>query len=176
MLFFMFTICTFFSCESNDDEYRLVNVNEKTPSETIKNLHLFYSDSGSVKIELIAAYSERYSNLKEKTIFRDSLRLNFYNEKGIKTTTLSALYGEFNDEEESIFVKDSVRLFNFEKNQILITNSLYWNKKDKTVYTKDSVWVHSPDGVASGKGIETKQDFTEYKILFPEGNLILNNK
>lgn len=167
---------TFVSCNNSEKNVKRVEVDENTPSEIIENLHMYYSDSARVKIELIAAYSERSSSLKEQTIFKDSLRLNFYNEKGIKTTTLSALYGEFNDETESIFVKDSVRLYNFDKKQLLKTNSLYWNKKDSTIYTKDTVWVSSPDGIARGRGIETKQDFREYKIMFPEGNLLLNDK
>ena len=69
-----------------------------------------------------------------------------------------------------------MRLVNLEKDQTLVTNSLYWNMKDSTIYTDENVLVFSPDGVAKGRGIRTKQDFRSYTILFPEGNIVLKNK
>lgn len=173
----LFVFCYLFcSCTDSLENSKRVEIDDSSPNEVTRNLHLFYSDSARVKIELLAAYSERSSQLKERTIFKDSLRLNFFDDEGNKTTTLSALYGEFNDANETIFVRDSVRLYNFEKQQLLMTNSLNWNKKDSTIHTQDTVWVQSPEGIARGKGITTKQDFREYKILFPEGNLLLNEK
>jgi hypothetical protein len=67
-------------------------------------------------------------------------------------------------------VKDSVRLYNHKKKQTLETESLFWNQKDSSIYSKSAVIVRSPKGKIFGKGIRTKQDFSNYVLLEPVGS------
>ena len=73
-------------------------------------------------------------------------------------------------------VKDSVRLYNYEKKQTLETEALFWNQKDSSIYTKSSVIVRSPKGTLFGEGIRTKQDFSKYELIKPVGKFQLENE
>ena len=90
---------------------------------------------------------------------------------------MTALYGEINYSNGTIIVRDSVRLFNFDKKQTLETEALYWNQKDSSIYSLSQVIVRSPKGIVIGKeGIKTKQDFSRYELLKPEGKIELEKE
>lgn len=152
-----------------------VNVDDKAPDEVSEGLHLIYSDSAKMKIELFARYTEKVNGKQEITKLKDSLRVNFFNNKGEKVSTLFAYYGEINDVQNMIFVKDSVRFFNFEKKRLLETEALYWNRSDSTIYTDGQVIVKSPEGIALGTGFKSKQDFSKYSILKPQGQILVKD-
>jgi hypothetical protein len=73
-----------------------ITFNAKSPDETTKNLKMIYSDSGYAKVEIYAALAETYRAKEHLTKIKDSLRVNFFSEKGDVVSTLSARYGEIN--------------------------------------------------------------------------------
>lgn len=154
-------------------EIRKVTIDYNTPDEISKDLRLVYTDSAKAKIELFAATAEKNGGKQEITKLKDSLRVNFFNKQGIKVSTLFALYGEINEVENMVFVKDSVRFYNYEKKQLLETEALYWNRSDSTIFTEGQVIVKSPDGIALGTGFRTKQDFSKYEVLKPQGEILV---
>jgi len=171
----LFTTGILFSCENSMDEIQRVDIGSNAPDEISKDLRLVYSDSAMAKIELFAATAEKLNGKQEITKLKDSLRVNFFNKKGKKVSTLFALYGEINDIQNIVYVKDSVRFYNFEKKQLLETEALFWNRTDSTIYTEGQVIVKSPDGTALGTGFRTKQDFSKYTILKPEGQILVKD-
>jgi len=73
-------------------------------------------------------------------------------------------------------VKDSVRLYNYQKKQTLKTEVLYWQQKDSMIYTPKRVYIFSPKGKFMGEGLKTKQDFSRYEILKPQGNVVIEKQ
>jgi len=129
-----------------------------------------YAEAGYARVEIHAALAETYRNNSQVTQIKDSLKVYFFNEKGAIVSTLSARYGKINYNTGELMVKDSVRLYNIKKKQTLETEALYWNQKDSSIFTKSAVIVRSPKGKLFGKGIRTKQDFSNYVLLEPVGS------
>ena len=140
------------------------------------NFKMIYADDGYARVEIFAALAETYRGKEEITKIKDSLKVHFFNEKGEIVSKLTALYGEINNTKGTLMVRDSVRLYNYEKKQTLETEALYWNQKDSTIYSKSSVKVRSPKGTIFGEGIKTKQDFSKYEIIKPVGKFQLENE
>ena len=113
---------------------------------------------------------------KHVTNFKDYLRVDFFDKSGAKVSTLVALSGVFDHDEGVVEVQDSVRLFNYAKEQQLETEYLIWNKKDSTIRTDRNVLVRSPKEILKGKGLITKQDFSFFEILEPTGKINLNKE
>jgi LPS export ABC transporter protein LptC len=88
---------------------------------------------------------------------------------------LTALYGEIQQERGTMFVRDSVQLYNFGKKQRLETEELFWNQRDSSIYSEKPVVVKTPESVLFGKGIRTKQDFSAYEFLQPRGKMKMKN-
>jgi len=164
------------SCVNDLDAIKKITFDENTPDETTRNLHVIFDEDGYAKVEIYAALAETKRGKNHITTVKDSLRVNFFNNTGKIVSTLSALYGEVNFTLGTLIVRDSVRLYNFEKKQILETEALYWNQKDSSIYSLSQVIVRSPKGVILGDGIRTKQDFSYYEFLKPQGKMELEKE
>ena len=165
-----------FSCENNSDEVQRITHFENAPDEYTENLDMFHNDSGYTKVNLYASVSETFHEPKHITKFKKFLRVDFYNNLGDKVSTLTALRGIFDHDEDIVEVSDSVRLINYEKEQTLETEYLIWNKKDSTIRTDRNVLISSPKEVLIGKGLVTKQDFSFFEIIEPTGNMNVNKE
>jgi LPS export ABC transporter protein LptC len=158
------------SCENDVAMVQRISYQADAPTESTKNLVLTYATDGYAKVEIHAALAETYRGQAQITKIKDSLKVYFFNEIGEIVSTLSALYGEINYNTGELMVKDSVRLYNPKKKQTLETEALFWNQKDSSIFTESAVIVRSPKGKLFGKGIRTKQDFSNYVLLQPVGS------
>jgi LPS export ABC transporter protein LptC len=171
--FFFFTTSLYLllsSCENDVAMVQRISYQADAPTESTKNLVLTYATDGYAKVEIHAALAETYRGQAQITKIKDSLKVYFFNETGEIVSTLSALYGEINYNTGELMVKDSVRLYNHKKKQTLETEALFWNQKDSSIFTESAVIVRSPKGKLFGKGIRTKQDFSNYVLLQPVGS------
>lgn len=169
---YLLLLLAFSSCENDLETIQKITFDVKSPDESTKNLHIMISDSGYAKVEIIATLAETFRNKVHITKVKDSLRVNFFNDKGKVVSTLFALNGEINFTNGTIIVKDSVRLYNFQNKQMLETEALYWNQRDSTIYSLSQIIVRSPKGIVIGKdGIKTTQEFNKYELLKPEGKI-----
>jgi len=175
-LTFILWIVALFSCVNDLDEVKRITHFENAPDDLTQNLKMIYSDSGITKINLYAKVSETYTSPKHITNFKEFLKVDFFDVNGVKVSTLTAQNGVFNHKDEMVLVQDSVRLYNYEKDQTLETESLTWNKKDSTIRTDDQVVVTSPKELLTGKGLVTKQDFSYFEILNPTGKINLKKE
>jgi LPS export ABC transporter protein LptC len=172
LVIYLLSLLIIYSCENDLEAIQKITFDTNTPDETTKDLHIMISDSGYAKVEIIATLAETFRNKTHITKVKDSLRVNFFNDKGKVISTLFALYGEINFTNGTIIVKDSVRLYNFKNKQMLETEALYWNQRDSTIYSLSQIIVRSPKGIVIGKdGIKTSQEFNKYELLKPEGKI-----
>ena len=68
----------------------------------------------------------------------------------------------------------NVKLESIQKHQKLTTEELFWNRKDKQVYTDKFVIIETGEDVLHGQGLTAAQDFSTYRILKPTGELGLD--
>lgn len=163
-----------FSCVNDLEQIRRVTYDPKAPDEVVKNMEVFYTDDGFAKVRIFAKLAETYSKPKQVTKLKDGIKVDFYNEKGKIVSTLTALYGEVRTSEGTMFVRDSVVLFNYEKAQRMETEELNWNQKDSLIFTEKSVVIKTPKGILIGQGVRTKQDFSAYTFIKPTGSFNLD--
>lgn len=165
-----------FSCVNDLDSIRKITFNPSDPNERTTDLAVFYTDSGYARIQVFAKLAETYSKPEPVVKLKDGVKINFFSESGEIISVLTALYGEIHQDKGTMFVRDSVQLFNYEKNQRLETEELFWNQKDSSIYTDKAVVVRTPESLLFGQGIKTKQDFSYYEFLQPKGIINLRKK
>jgi LPS export ABC transporter protein LptC len=165
-----------FSCVNDLDSVQKVTFSSKAPNESIKNLHVIISEEGYAQVELFASLAETFQGKEHVTKLKDNLKVNFLDNKGQIVSTLTALNGVINYTNGTLLVKDSVRLFNYEKNQTLETEALFWNQRDSSIYSLSQVIIRTPKGKVIGSGVRTKQDFARYELLKPEGVIELEKQ
>ena len=173
--FFSILSLLFCSCENSMNEIQKVTFNQDSPDEVIENFHVTFVDSGISKVEIFSKLTEVYNKPESITLFKDSVRINFFSQTGELSSTLFAQSGNANFTTGKMFVQDSVRLYNIEKKQTLESEDLYWNQKNNTIYTNSPVVVKTSKAYFFGDGIKTTQEFSEYTFLKPRGTFRLKD-
>lgn len=166
----------FVSCVNDLESIKKVTYRENDPDDKTSELFLTYTDSGYAKIRLYAKLAETFSKPERVVKFKDGVRVEFYNEDGSLASILTALYGEINEEEGTMMVRDSVQLYNPQKNRRMETEALYWNRTDSTIFTDKLVTIRTAKALLFGQGVRTKQDFSYYEFLKPQGRIDIKDK
>jgi LPS export ABC transporter protein LptC len=105
-----------------------------------------------------------------KQVFPEGVKVDFFNEKGEITSTLTAKTATREQKKGIVTCRDSVILQTV-KNERLETEELIWNENEQRLNTNKFVKVSKPDEVIYGFGLEADQDFTYWRILVPKGKL-----
>ena len=77
---------------------------------------------------------------------------------------------KYNDDNYYI-ASGNVILFNLESNDELRTEELFWYPNDEKFETQKFVTIKTNNEIHSGEGMESNQDFSNYKILRPTGTI-----
>ncbi len=174
-IFFLFCCAQLilFSCVNDLEKIKKITFKSTDPDEKTRNLFLTYSDSGVAQIRLYAPIAESFNEGSKKVMFNEGVRVEFYQPNGKLGSILTALYGEIDEQKGMMLVRDSVHLYNPAKDERLETEALFWNRKDSLVYTDRFVTIRSKKALLFGKGIKTKQDFSSYEFIQPQGKLLI---
>jgi len=159
------------ACVNDLESIRKVTFKADDPDEKTSELFMTYTDSGYARIRVYAKLAESFTLPQPVIKFKDGVRVEFYNEDGKLSSILTALYGEINETDGKMLVRDSVQLFNPIKDQRMETEVLYWNQKDSTIFTDKMVMIRTPKSLLFGTGVRTRQDFSSYTFLKPRGKI-----
>jgi LPS export ABC transporter protein LptC len=173
LLIFLLSV-TLSSCVNDLDTIRKITYKSSDPDDRTRDLVVLYTDSGYAKVQVFAKIAETYTKPQQVMKLKDGVKVNFFSDDGEIVSVLTALYGEIHQNDGTMFVRDSVVLFNKQKNQRLETEELHWNQKDSSIYTNKAVIIRKDNAILFGQGIKTKQDFTEYEFIQPRGSMDIN--
>lgn len=151
-----------FSCENDLGTITTVTTTDDSADEVVNGMHTLFSDSGIVMYEIIATRMEKFNEPKRVTVFKDGFTLNIFKEKDSVITQIKADYGEIRERENMVIARNNVIFTNFETNQKLMTEELYWDQVAKRVKTEKRFHVIGEDTEVWGYGLDTDENFTDY--------------
>lgn len=170
------SIAIFFSMTSCEEDLT-ENTGKKNvnfPSQIINGAQIIQRDSGFVKIRATAKLIEKYELIDTPYIeARKGVYIEFFDKKKPKTPgTIKANYAKIIEKKEFYEAKGNVRIVTNE-GQIFATQSIFWDKKNRKMYTNDSVFVTDKDGstLVGANGMTAKDDFSEYQFFNNSGDI-----
>jgi len=141
LLYWTLALVLLASCENDINEVRALDT-KNVNVEKGTMINAFMSTEGKLKANLTAPVMTRSSTDSNMTEFPQTLRVYLYNDSGSQVTTyIFAKYGRYVGSRNLIFLKDSVVIYNTNKDT-LRTAELYWNQNTNKMYTSKTVWVH----------------------------------
>ena len=154
----------FFVCSCENDMREVQNLSKKSIGvEEGKEIESYLSQEGKVKAKLTAPLMLRYQNDTPKVEFPKTLRVDFYNDSTKVESKLFAKYGRYLENENKVFLRDSVIVFNM-TGDTLICKELYWDQLKAKFYTDKNVIIRKPDQKVYGTGLDADQDFKNITI------------
>lgn len=158
------------SCENDIREVQ--NLKQKSIGiEEGKEIESYLSQDGKVKAKLMAPVMLRYQQDTPKVEFPKTLHVDFYNDSTKVDSKLFAKYGRYLENENKVFLRDSVIVFNI-TGDTLFCKELYWDQQKSIFYTDKNVIIHKPDQKVYGNGLVADQSFKWFTIKHPHNSFL----
>jgi len=138
---------------------------EKLPSQESWNSKVTFTDSGKTKAVLYAGHIRVYYDTQE-TLLDTSVKVDFYDENQLKSSTLTSLRGRVDDATQNLWARDSVRVVN-DSGVTITTSEMMWRNKDRKIVSDKFVTIISPKEKIQGYGFESDQSLRNYTIHNP---------
>lgn len=154
---------TLFACEGNYQNVKKLNLSDGAPIAEGKDINFKYTDSGKLVTNLLAAKLLDYSNLEfPYKEFPDGIEVLFWDKNGKKSTVNSDYAIQF-DNTGLVDLRDNVVLITADS-VVLKANQLYWDQKNKWVFTDQPYQIKFKDGSYNdgAVGFDSSQDFTTF--------------
>jgi len=160
----------FFACGENDGTAGMSD-NRDFPSRSLIDAHVIYKDSGFIKIDLHSPLIEEYEMLDSPyTLFPKGLHMNYFNKNIDSPGFLKADWARMSETKGYYEGRGNVVVIN-EKGDTLKTDKLFWNKTERQIFTKDTVYIitKTGDSIQANNGLEAKDDLSEYMLFNNQG-------
>lgn len=151
-----------YACENNYNEVQNLG-KKKVNVEEGRYIESYLSQGGKVKARLTAPLMLRYQLDTPKTEFPKSLHVEFFDDSTKIESQLSAKYGNYLENENKVYLKDSVVVFNI-SGDTLHCRELYWDQRKEVFYTDKNVIIQKPDQKIYGTGLTADQNFKWFTI------------
>jgi len=165
--FCVIVIAGLFSLSCENDERDLPQFRKKQISiDEGKDILAYMSEDAKVKAKLTSPYMLRNEMDSQYVEFPRTLHVDFYNDSMIVESQLDAHYGKWKENDNKVFLKDSVVVKNVLKGDTLRCRELWWDQKAQKFYTDKPVRIFKKGGtIIDGTGFEAPQDFSGYTIF-----------
>lgn len=120
------------ACENKMEEVDKFSKKNISVEEGI-NIQSYLSNGGILRAKLTAPLLLRHQTQIARVEFPRSLHVDFYDSLKRKESELFAKYGEYKENENKVYLRDSVIVFNV-KGDTLFTNELYWDQNRQVFY------------------------------------------
>ena len=165
-----------FSCKNDMEKVKELTQPDTLPSETIQNLELRYSDSGTIRVLLKSKLMLSYEGPEARMVFPEGLDVLFLDARMQVKSSLSANYGINKPIEKILTVKHNVVVTNREKGETLNTEELIWDQRKQIIYTEAHVKITTPDKIIFGKGLEADESFRKRTIKNVSGEVLIEEQ
>lgn len=158
LLFFSFSAC---KTERLKPPIDYSFKDEDIPAQESWNSEVTFSDSGKIKAILNAGHIQVFPQRNE-TLLYDGIKVDFYDENEIKTTTLTSKRGRVDDLTNDLYAIDSVVVFS--DSVTIFTELIKWKNDERKIVSDKFVTILSPTEKIQGYGFESDQSLKNYVI------------
>lgn len=150
-----------YSCKGKLSVAERLNLSE-TPLQTVDSMYVVQTANGEVQMRVKAGVMERYDNdTMSYELFPKGLEVFAYAEDGVLETYLQSdnamHYQKKKKDEEQWSAFGHVVVQNVLKQQTLETDTLYWDRSRKEIFTDCYVRMFSNDGFMQGYGMRSDE-------------------
>ena len=161
----------FFSCQTKHEMTESVTDIKNTPQVYADSITTIVSDSGIIRYRIIAP--EWYVYEKADTPYWDfpnGLRFERFDENYKVDAEIECDRAVYYSKLELWKLNDNVEATNLNKEEFY-TNELYWDQKEKRVYSDSAITIIQKERKILGVGFESNQTFSRYSIRQPKGTI-----
>lgn len=159
------------SCETDIEMINALDEHDEVPSVVAKNIEILYTENGDVKVKVTAPETRLYQFEEEPyNEFPQGITVFTYTDSFEIESQITAKYAVYFEEKQLWKAQYDVEAQNT-KGEVLNTELLYWDEKNKKIYSDDMVKFSTEDGIIFGEGFESDENFDNWVIKKTSGTL-----
>ena len=175
------------SCKGKLGEADAINI-EEAPVQTVDDMFIVQSKNGIIQMRAEAPVMERYErDTMSFELFPSGFFVYGYtDDEKLETEIVAdrARHLKYKDGRETWEAFGNVVVKNLIKQEVMETDTLYWDQKEEKIYTHCYVRLYSPDGFMQGYGMESDQrarnssiynPFNSYGILEQDEEVLIDS-
>lgn len=129
--------------------------------------------AAKVKGKLTAPFMLRYQRADSPYAeFPRTLHVDFYDSAMVVESQLDALYGKYLQNQDKVYLRDSVVVKNILKGDTVHCQELWWDQHTERFTTDKPVRIYTKDKILFGTGMEADQNFRWYTIRKLTGTVL----
>ena len=149
-----------YSCKGKLGEAKDIVISE-TPVQVVTNMFIIQSKNGDMEMRAVADLMEKYErDTLSYELFPQGFAVYGYTDEGLLETEIvadNAKHLKYNDGRETWEAYGNVVVKNLIKQEVMETDTLYWDQENERIHTHCYVKMYSPDGFMQGYGMESDQ-------------------
>ena len=157
-----------YSCKGKLAEAESLNIDE-TPVQTVDNMFIVQTKNSEIQMRAEAPRMEKFENDSlSYELFPKGFFVYGYDETGKLETEIvadNARHLKYDDGREQWEAFGNVVVKNLINQEVMETDTLYWDQENERMYTHCYVRLYSPDGFIQGYGMEADQRARDNKIF-----------
>lgn len=174
-----------YSCKGKLGEAESLDLKE-TPVQIVDDMFIIQTENGIVKMRAEAPRMEKYErDSLDYELFPEGFFVFGFDESGKLETEIvadNAKHLKYEDGRESWEAFGNVVVKNLINQEVMETDTLYWDQKNERIYTHCYVRMYSPDGFMQGYGMESDQrarssilynNFNNYAVIVKDSTQVL---
>ena len=175
-----------YSCKGKLGEAEQLDL-EDTPTQVVNDMFVVQTENGNMKMRAEAPRMEKYSkgDTLDYELFPEGFFVYGYDEQGRLVTEIvadNARHMKYDDKRETWEAFGNVVVKNLINQEVMETDTLYWDQENEKIYTHCYVRMYSPDGFMQGYGMESDQrarstilhnNFNNYAIVVKDCTQVL---
>ena len=175
-----------FSCRSNLEEAEKLDLST-TPRQTIDSMVLLQTERGKLQVRAYAPTMKRYeTDTLSYELFPEGVEVYAYTDDGILETTIRANEARHDtgkgQNKEIWKAYGNVVIKNIVKKETMETDTIYWNRTTKEIYTDCYIRMYSPEGFMQGYGMKSderarnsiiQRPFNSYTVVVQDSTKVL---
>ncbi len=160
------------SCTSNKpEEIKALEANQNTPSLEIEDFETFITDSGIIKYHittpLLLNFDKAEDPYKE---YPKGGQIITYDSINVMDSKIKCNYAIFYDNKQLWDLRFNVEAVN-EDGVIFNTEQLFWDQRNKNIYTEKFVKITTTDEIITGYGLTATENMKQYRLKKMSGTI-----
>lgn len=175
-LMFFIALVMLYACSNDLQTVEQFTYKDKTPDEAAENITMTYSDTGVVVVIVKSPKLNKYEGDDPYFDFPEGVYLESYENTGKINMTLTCNYAISYEYTGILEAQGNVVINDLIKGEVLETEHIVWNQKERRIYSDVFVKQTKADGsVSFGSGFDADDTFSKYSIRNPKAEMITND-
>ena len=172
-LFFVLLLLT--ACRNDIEQVRAITDKNTHPVQTSHNAVYSFSEKGKMQTRLEATLLEQFEleGDEDYLLASNGFTMIFFDASEQEDARISARNGKYEEKKKTLTAWDAVVLMN-KSGEKLETEQLVYLQDSARIVTDKPVVITLVGGtVLRGRGLESNDSFTKYRILQPTGDIMV---